>query len=204
MLKTIFSSILSLLAIAGLASAGVVNSSNATASLLEVQVNGVGVVGGFLSVGTTAAGDAALSDASTAQGALLADWNQFGDDTSFGTPGVNGLAGFFSIAADGNGGVAPFNGNTIYLIGGNGSTLANSSSLFIIKGAGTFGPDLPLFSGSVNIGTDEALLGAIGGTNGLNGGDAFQMANVGGIIPEPGVSILALFSAGLLVLRRRR
>ena len=33
---------------------------------------------------------------------------------------------------------------------------------------------------------------------------AFQAAAVGVVIPEPGVSVLALFAAGFLALRRRR
>lgn len=203
MLKSILSTISVMLAVAGLASAGVVNTTNATASLLEVQDNSGAIAGGFLVVGTTAASDAALSDPTLAQDAL-ADFTQFGGSTTFGTPGVGGNAGFFSLAANGDGGSAAFSGNQIYLIGGNGSDIASSSYLFIVRSDATFGPDLPLFSGSVNIGVDNTLLGAVGGTNALNGGDAFQMEAVGGIIPEPAVSILALFSVGLLVLRRRR
>lgn len=200
MLKSILSTLTALLAVAGLASAGVVNTTNATASLLEVQADFNAVNGGFIVVGTTAASDASLSDGLLAVDAL-SDFVQFGGSTTFGTPGVGGNAGFFSLAANGDGGAAAFNGNNIYLIGGNGADIGSSTHLFIIKSDTTFGPDLPLFSGSVNIGVDTTLLGAVGGTNALNGGDAFQMASV---IPEPGVSILALFSAGLLILRRRR
>ena len=106
----------------------------------------------------------------------------------------------------GNGGSADFNGNSIFLIGGNGSTIANSSSLFVIRSDTNFAADAPLFSASISLDDGNVLLGAIGGTNTVSPAfDAFQLADIGGdVIPEPGVSILALFSAGLLVLRRRR
>jgi hypothetical protein len=204
MLKTVFITTLSFLAVAGLATAGTVNAGNANAALLQVQAGGVAVNGGFIAVGTTGAAEASLSDAGLAKDALLADFTQFGPSTEFATPGVGNNAGFFSLAANGAGGDAPFNGNNVFLIGGDGASLADSNWLFIVRSDTNFGPDLPLFAASVNLGTDTALLGGISGANTINGGDAFQMAAVGGIVPEPGVSILALFSAGLLVLRRRR
>ncbi len=202
MLKTVFITTLSLLAVAGLATAGTVNAGNANAALLQVQTGGAAITGGFIAVGTTGAAEASLSDASLAKDALLADFTQFGDSTEFGTPGVNNQAGFFSLAASGSGGDSPFNGNNVFLIGGDGASLADSDWLFIIRSGTSFGPDLPLFAASVNLATDTALLGGIGGANTINGGDAFQMEFIP--VPEPGVSILALFSAGLLVLRRRR
>ena len=62
-----------------------------------------------------------------------------------------------------------------------------------------------MFAASVDINTGDVKLGAAGGTAVAAGvAGAFQAAAVGVVIPEPGVSVLALFAAGFLALRRRR
>ena len=204
MLKTLLRISLASIAMAGVAAAGTVTAVSFGGSFIQAQAGGTPVSGGFVAVGTSSLTDAeitGLTDAST----LAASFTQFGDSSTFGNAAVNNLAGYFSLAPSGNGGSADFNGNSIFLIGGNGSTIANSSSLFVIRSDTNFAADAPLFSASISLDDGNVLLGAIGGTNTVSPAfDAFQMADVGGIIPEPGVSILALFSAGLLVLRRRR
>ena len=204
MLKTLLRISLASIAMAGLAAAGTVTAVSFDGTFTQTQANGVGVSGGILAVGTTSLTDAqitGLTDASV----LSNSFTQFGDSSTFGGAAVNNLAGYFNMAVNGNGGAPAFDGNNIFLIGGNGSTIANSTSLFVVRSDSAFGADNPLFSASISLDEGNILLGAAGGTNDVNVAfPAFQMANVGGIIPEPGVSILALFSAGLLVLRRRR
>ena len=204
MLKTLLRISLASIAIAGVATAGTVTSVNFAGTFDQVQAGGNPVNGGFIAVGTSSLTDAEITGLADV-GVLADSFTQFGDASSFGTAAVNSFAGYFSFAPNGDGGSAAFSGNQIYLIGGNGSTIANSSSLFVARSDTVFGADAPLFAAAINL-DDTILLGASGGTNTINAGfGAFQMASgFGEIIPEPGVSILALFSAGLLVLRRRR
>ena len=204
MLKTLLRISLASIAMAGVAAAGTVTAVSFAGSFTQTQANGVGVSGGIVAVGTTALTDAQISGLTDAS--VLADsFTQFGDSSTFGNAAVNNLAGYFNMVANGNGGAAAFDGNNIFLIGGNGSTIANSTSLFVVRSDSAFAADNPLFSASISLDEGNILLGGVGGTNDVNAAfPAFQMANVGGVIPEPGVSILALFSAGLLVLRRRR
>ena len=62
-----------------------------------------------------------------------------------------------------------------------------------------------MFAASVDINSGDVKLGAVGGTAVAAGvAGAFQAAATGFVIPEPGVSVLALFAAGFLALRRRR
>lgn len=203
MLKTLFRISLASIAFAGVATAGTVTSVNFAGTFTQVQANGTPVSGGFIAVGTSSLTDAQITNLTDA-GVLASSFTQFGAASSFGTAAVNNFDGYFSFTPNGDGGSAAFAGNQIYLIGGNGSSIATSSSLFVARANAAFATDAPLFSASINL-DNTILLGAEGGTNTLDAGfGAFQMANVGDIIPEPGVSILALFSAGLLVLRRRR
>jgi len=204
MLKTLLRISLASIAMAGVAAAGTVTSLNFANPFTQVQAGGVAVSGGFVAVGTSSLSDAAISNLTDAS-VLANSFTQFGDSSTFGSAAVSNFAGYFSFTPSGDGGAAAFNGQDIFLIGGNGNSIASSSSLFVVRSDSTFGIDAPLFSASIGL-SDTVLLGAPGGSGNVAGTPvgAFQMADVGGIIPEPGVSILALFSAGLLVLRRRR
>ena len=200
MLKTLLRISLASIAIAGVATAGTVTSVNFAGSFDQVQVNGTPVSGGFIAVGTSSLTDLQIQTL-TDPGVLAASFTQFGEASTFGTAAVNNFGGYFSFAPNDDGGSAAFAGNQIYLIGGNGSSIASSSHLFVARSDAVFGADAPLFSAAINL-DDNILLGVSGGTNTIQPTfGAFQMV---GAIPEPGVSILALFSAGLLVLRRRR
>lgn len=202
MLKTLLRISLASIAMAGVAAAGTVTALNFGGDFRQVQAGNVAVSGGFVAVGTSSLSDAAISNLTDAS-VLANSFTQFGDSTSFGTAAVNNFAGYFSFTPSGDGGAPAFDGQEIFLIGGNGNSIASSTSLFVVRSNSTFGTDAPLFSASIGLG-DNVLLGQNGGSATVGGFPAFQMADVGGIIPEPGVSILALFSAGLLVLRRRR
>jgi hypothetical protein len=205
MLKSLFNISLASIALAGVATAGTVTAVNFADTFTQVQANGVPVSGGFLAVGTSSLTDAQIGDlfGGTSASDLENSFTQFGASSSFGGAPVNSLAGYFSMTPNGEGGAAAFSGNEIFLIGGNASTIALSTALFVLRSDDVFGADAPLFSATITLNNSNVLLGAPGGTNTLDAGfPAFQMA--AGIVPEPGVSILALFSVGLLVLRRRR
>jgi hypothetical protein len=209
-------SLVTTVALAGIAHAGSVTFTNWGGTSTQIQANGVAIAdgSGFIAVGTTALSPADLAadvaanggvDLSTAgRAALAASFTQFGDSITF---GFSGFAGYFEGLANGDGGSAALAGNPIILVAGTGTSIADSDSLLIIAGDGNFAADNPVFAAAV--GTDapgsQVVFGAAGGTNSINAAlPALQMGNVADVIPEPGVSILALFSAGLLVLRRRR
>ena len=201
-MKTFFTATIASAVLAGIAAAGTVNFSN-FGSTWEIQASGTPISGGFVAVGTTGVSD--FSDAGAAQAALAADWTQFGAATDFGGAAAFNLNGFFSGVGSGNGGDAAFSGKNIILVGGDGSGVADSSHLFVIDTGATFEADAPLFAASVDANSGNALLGAAGGTAVAAGvAGAFQAAPVGAVIPEPGVSVLAIFAAGFLALRRRR
>lgn len=200
-MKTFFTATIASVALAGIAAAGTVNFSN-FGSTWEIQASGTPINGGFVSVGTTGVSD--FSDAAAAQTALAADFTAFGASTDFGGAAAFNIDGFFSGVAQGDGGAAAFDGKNIIIVGGDGADIATSSHLFVIDTGAPFAADAPLFAASVDI-NSGAKLGAAGGTAVAAGvAGAFQAAAVGVVIPEPGVSVLALFAAGFLALRRRR
>ena len=201
-MKTFFTAIIASAVLAGIAAAGTINFSN-FGSTWEIQASGTPISGGFVAVGTTGGSD--FSDGAAAQATLLADCDQFGAATDFGGAAAFNLNGFFSGVASGDGGASTFSGKDIILVGGDGSGVADSAHLFVINTGATFEVDAPLFAASVDANSGNALLGAAGGTPLAAGvAGAFQAAPTGAVIPEPGVSVLALFAAGFLALRRRR
>jgi len=147
----------------------------------------------------------AVVDPAAAQTALAANFTQFGAASDFGGAAAFNLNGFFSGVASGDGGSADFSGKPIWLVGGDGTGIADSAHLFVIDTGATFEADAPLFAASVDVNSGTPALGAAGGTAVAAGvAGAFQAVPVGVVIPEPGVSVLALFAAGFLALRRRR
>ncbi len=225
MKKSILSIVASFFAIAGLASAGTVNFTNTTGASgqVQLQVDGVPIAAGtgFVAVGTTSLTLSDLADAVTgdptnggtlstaAQAALASDPSLgFGGFEVFEaqiTIGVNGLGGYFSGSSEVVGADYANNwvGDTIVLIAGNGNSIATSTHLAIFDG-GTFLADNPL--AVANIGTASTLaFGTVSGeSTAIAGRDAIQLGAIADVIPEPGVSILALPSAGIIFLRRRR
>ena len=201
-MKTFFTATIASVLFAGIAAAGTVNFSN-FGSTWEIQANGTPISGGFVAVGTGSGVD--FSDAAAAQTALASNFVQFGDSTDFGGAAAFNLNGFFSGVASGDGGSAAFSGKPIWLVGGDGTGIADSAHLFVIDTGATFEADAPLFAATVDANSGTPALGAAGGTAvAANVAGAFQAAPTGVVIPEPGVSVLALFAAGFLALRRRR
>ena len=201
-------SIVATLALAGIANAGSVVFDNFSGTFSQIQANGVAIASGtgFVAVGTTALTPADLASEINANGelsvvgraALAADFQVFGNSVQF---GFSGQAGYFQGNAQGDGGAAAFDGNDIILVAGNGTGIADSTSLLIMSG-GVFAADAPVFSSNIGPDAGTLVFGAAGGTNSL--AENFAAIQMGNVVPEPGVSILALLSAGIIFLRRRR
>ena len=201
-MKTFFTATIASVALAGIAAAGTVNFSN-FGSTWEIQASGTPINGGFVSIGTTGVSD--FSAAAAAQTALAADFTAFGASTDFGGAPAFNIDGFFSGVGQGDSGAATFDGKNIILIGGDGADISSSEHLFVIDTGVLFAAEAPLFAASVDINTGDVKLGEAGGTGVAAGvAGAFHAAATGFVIPEPGVSVLALFAAGFLALRRRR
>ena len=211
-------SLFTIVALAGISHAGSVTFSNWGDSFTQIQANGVPIADGtgFVAIGTTALTPTDLTNALAANGgnlsttdraALAASFTQFGDSINFGGGVVLNNDGYFQGEAVGDGGVAPFTGNPVLLVAGNGTGISDSTSLLIMAAPANFAADGPVWSAAVgpDVAGSQVVFGSAGGTNTVSADfGAIQMGNVADVIPEPGVSILALFSAGLLVLRRRR
>ena len=201
-------SIVATIALAGMANAGSVVFDNFSGTFSQIQANGVAIPAGtgFVAVGTTAltvndlAAELVFGELSIAgRDALAASFVQFGAGVQF---GFSGNAGYFQGNAQGDGGAAAFAGKPVILVAGNGTGIADSSSLLIITGTDNFAADGPVFSTNVGPDAGQVIFGAAGGTNSI--AEAFGAVQMGNVVPEPGVSILALLSAGIIFLRRRR
>ena len=212
-------SLFTIAALAGISHAGSVTFTNWGDSFTQIQANGVPIADGtgFVAIGTTALTPALLAADVAANGGinlstagratLAASFTQFGASINFGGAVVLNNDGYFEGEAVGDGGNAPFAGTPVLLVAGNGTSISDSTSLLIMAAPGSFADDNPVFSAAVgpDVAGSQVIFGGAGGTNTVSANfGAIQMGNVADVIPEPGVSILALFSAGLLVLRRRR
>ena len=155
--------------------AGTVNFSNFESGL-EVQSAGEPIMGGFVAVGTTSNPDS-YSDPDLLESSFI----QFGESTSFGGASAFNLDGFFSGVAIGNGGSSEFSGKTIYIIGGEGQSISDSESLFLIDTGAKFAADSPIFAANVDLDSGTILLGETTGEPSISGASgAFQTQNVQG------------------------
>ena len=155
--------------------AGTVNFSNFESGL-EVQSGGEPIMGGFVAVGTTSNPDS-YSDPDLLESSFI----QFGESTSFGGASAFNLDGFFSGVAIGNGGSSEFSGKTIYIIGGEGQSISDSESLFLIDTGAKFAADSPIFAANVDLDSGTILLGETTGEPSISGASgAFQTQNVQG------------------------
>ena len=149
--------------------AGTVNFSNFNSGL-EVQSDGKPISGGFVAVGTTSDPDS-YSDPDLLEESFI----QFGESSSFGGSSAFNLDGFFSGVAIGDGGSSEFLGKRIFLIGGEGQSIADSESLFLIDTGADFAADSPIFAATVDLTSGTVILGDQSGqasTSGASG--AFQ------------------------------
>lgn len=172
---------------------------------------------GFIQVGTFGAlTDAQLGAAVAAGGAsfagLIADFQAFGASTKFGA-GFD-IAGLYSLAP--SAGILAGDskiGKNVYVVIGNGATLASSTEVAIYKDNDAFAADAPLFSAKAyptdladNAAIDAAfVVGNLGAAQvniaGVGSFNPIQLTAVGAI-PEPSVALLGLMGVGLI--RRRR
>ena len=149
--------------------AGTVNFSNFNSGL-EVQSDGKPISGGFVAVGTTSDPDS-YSDPDLLEESFI----QFGESSSFGGSSAFNLDGFFSGVAIGDGGSSEFLGKRIFLIGGEGQSIADSESLFLIDTGADFAADSPIFAASVDLTSGTILLGDQSGQASISGASgAFQ------------------------------
>ena len=149
--------------------AGTVNFSNFNSGL-EVQSDGKPISGGFVAVGTTSDPDS-YSDPDLLEESFI----QFGESSSFGGSSAFNLDGFFSGVAIGDGGSSEFLGKRIFLIGGEGQSIADSESLFLIDTGADFAADSPIFAASVDLTSGTVLLGDQSGEASISGASgAFQ------------------------------
>ena len=149
--------------------AGTVNFSNFNSGL-EVQSDGKPISGGFVAVGTTSDPDS-YSDPDLLEESFI----QFGESSSFGGSSAFNLDGFFSGVAIGDGGSSEFLGKRIFLIGGEGQSIADSESLFLIDTGADFAADSPIFAATVDLTSGTVILGDQSGQASISGASgAFQ------------------------------
>jgi hypothetical protein len=162
------------------------------------------LTGGVISIGsfTTADPTSLIAAANSPAGwaALVADFIVFGTSSS-----VGGVVPALYQADQSQpiGGTSPLVGKTIYTMIGNTAALADAGQGGVVRHAGTFAADAPLFSGvaDISLPTSTVLMGSVGPnvTTVLGAAPSLLLAP----IPEPMTATL-LLSAFALVARRRR
>ena len=160
--------------------------------------------GGSVQIGTWTSDPTALIAGLTSpagRDALLAAFVTFGEPSSIGKD-VDGLYQFdrsVPIAAN-----SPLVGQSIYTLIGNTAALSTSDQFAIVKHAGAFAADAPVFAGTADISLagSSVLFGSLGGpsiTTALGAAPSLSLK----AIPEP-MSVSLLFASLALVARRRR
>lgn len=183
-------------------SANNVNDGETAASFV-ILLEGTRVPTG---TGTIALGTftGAITENSTNISEILANFEQFGESSTFGGVG-DGVDGLYSLAIDGTVS-ASLAGQNMYTVIGNGSTLESSSHLLILQNSVTFVAD-PNPNPNAIVG-DEALstiaggYGTTGNDPGLDPFSNFYQLEM--VIPEPSTVLLTSLGAGFLLFRRRR
>ena len=178
-----------------ISNAGTINFSNFSSGL-EVQSDGTPINGGFVAVGTTADSNSYSSPQ------LLEDsFTQFGNSSTFGGASAFNLDGFFSGVASGDGGSSEFLGKRIFIIGGEGESISDSETLFLIDTGVNFAADSPIFAASVDLDTGTVLLGEQSGDPVISGASgAFQTQSFGAFsISDQNFSIIENSEEGTLI-----
>ncbi|MDG1852996.1 MAG: leucine-rich repeat protein [Verrucomicrobiales bacterium] len=178
-----------------ISNAGTINFSNFSSGL-EVQSDGTPINGGFVAVGTSSDPNSYSSPQ------LLEDsFTQFGNSSTFGGASAFNLDGFFSGIASGDGGSSEFLGKRIFIIGGEGESISDSETLFLIDTGVNFAADSPIFAASVDLDTGTVLLGAQSGDPVISGASgAFQTQSFGAFsISDQNFSIIENSEEGTLI-----
>lgn len=196
----------------------VTNQSNFGTPDLPILDNvGNPITGGSVAVGYFGSDDD-ISTNSTEFTTLLSLFNEYGMTTSV-TPGaaaglVNNVTPADWTVGVPSGTTGDQVGQSVYVVFGNGDSLANSDSLAIWKSTSIFGTEDDAGNGGVaasldsNLGT--LLLGTSAGPTDLTAGggtisyaDGIQLVSANAI-PEPSTSLLAGLAGLALATRRRR
>ena len=178
-----------------ISNAGTINFSNFSSGL-EVQSDGTPINGGFVAVGTTSNPNIFSNPQ------LLEDsFTQFGNSSTFGGASAFNLDGFFSGVANGNGGSSEFLGKRIFIIGGEGDSISDSETLFLIDTGVNFAADSPIFAASVDLDTGTVLLGEQSGDPVISGASgAFQAQSFGTFsISDQNFSIIENAEEGAII-----
>ena len=178
-----------------ISNAGTINFSNFSSGL-EVQSDGTPINGGFVAVGTSSDPNSYSSPQ------LLEDsFTQFGNSSTFGGASAFNLDGFFSGVASGDGGSSEFLGKRIFIIGGEGESISDSETLFVIDTGVNFAADSPIFAASVDLDTGTVLLGEQSGDPVISGASgAFQTQSFGAFsISDQNFSIIENSEEGTLI-----
>lgn len=196
---------LSLLSLAGAATAATVNvvragngviATTSTGTVLSTGGYYIGV-GSFASVPT-------VSDVASLQAAV----NAFREFAAVTSPTAAGnTQGTITGSFVGTGGATPdnFNSQELFFLVGNAATKALSTEFAILRNQGTWAFPSNVVPGATSI---TLNLGTVADFNTLPGaGTEIDNAGKDGVqlvaVPEPGVSVLALAGLGLLARRRR-
>ena len=178
-----------------ISNAGTINFSNFSSGL-EVQSDGTPINGGFVAVGTS-------SDPNSFSNPQLIEdsFTQFGNSSTFGGTSAFNLDGFFSGVASGDGGSSEFLGKRIFIIGGEGQSISDSETLFLIDTGVNFAADSPIFAASVDLDTGTVLLGEQSGDPVISGASgAFQTQSFGAFsISDQNFSIIENSEEGTLI-----
>ncbi|MDP6858872.1 MAG: leucine-rich repeat protein, partial [Verrucomicrobiales bacterium] len=178
-----------------ISNAGTINFSNFSSGL-EVQSDGTPINGGFVAVGTS-------SDPNSFSNPQLIEdsFTQFGNSSTFGGTSAFNLDGFFSGVASGDGGSSEFLGKRIFIIGGEGQSISDSETLFLIDTGVNFAADSPIFAASVDLDTGTVLLGEQSGDPVISGASgAFQTQSFGAFsLSDQNFSIIENSEEGTLI-----
>ena len=162
---------------------------------------------GFTALGSIALSDAAVMASPNDRDGLEAVFTQFGTSVAY---GAGGSGGFFSgvITSPINPG-DPLIGQNIYIVSGDGSDIASSSSIWIFKSDKLFEDDVPdpfsttinldgaLSEGSIMVGTPVVTFVPLAGSS-------FNGSQMEAFVPEPGAGLLCGLAVLMLCGTRKR
>ncbi|MFP6874680.1 MAG: hypothetical protein VCA55_14355, partial [Verrucomicrobiales bacterium] len=173
-----------------------INVSNINTRFTQIQADNTPIANetGFLAIVTTSLTPVELG--SLIQTEDFRDrpepvFTQFGTSSTFGGPVANNLAGYFSLNTSAAADDTPFKNNNIYLIGGDGPGIADSSAFLLMRFDQKFVSNQTI---TLKFDDGEMIWGNAGGTNSLGQGlIAMQMDS--GILPPEACELKSVANA---------